>query len=106
VAVPPGPDDRPRSTVTMTLKEADARRGAPLQLRGQVYADGEPCGHVTVDVVLKGRAIGDVAIGQLATDERGNYDGALVLPPSVPLGDYEVWAHTLGDARCGGGRTK
>ncbi len=101
-----GPDDRPRSTVVMTAAAPDARRGAPFPLRGQVYADGEPCGHVTVDVVLRGRAIGNVAIGQLATDERGNYEGALVMPQTLPLGDYEVWGYTLGDARCGVGKTK
>jgi hypothetical protein len=44
-----------------------------------------------------------VAIGQLATDERGAYDGAIVLPSAVPLGDYDVQARTLGDKRCGAG---
>lgn len=106
VAVPAGPDDRPPSLVTMSLDAAEAHRGAPLRVRGQVSASGEACGHVTVDVVLRSRTIGDVVVGQLATDERGAYDGALVLPAEVPLGEYEIWAHTLGDARCGQGRTR
>ncbi len=101
-----GPDDRPSSSLTMTLGGTDARRGAPMPVRGQVTADGEPCRHVAVEIVLKSRAHGDLPVGVLATDERGNYDGALVLPATVPLGDYEVLAHTLGDARCGRGRTK
>jgi hypothetical protein len=29
--------------------------------------------------------------------------GALVLPANVPVGDYEVAAHTQGDMRCGAG---
>lgn len=102
----PGPDDRPSSSLTMTLGGTDARRGAPLPVRGQVSSDGERCGHVAVEIVLRSRTHGDIPVGVLATDERGNYDGALVLPSSVPLGDYEAHARTLGDARCGRGQTK
>jgi hypothetical protein len=69
-------------------------------------ADGEPCGHVTVEIVLSSRTNGEIPVGVLATDEHGNYDGALVLPGSVPLGDYEAKARTLGDSRCGKGQTK
>ena len=93
-------DDRPPAIVTLALAGADAHRGAPFKVRGQVSAEGEPCGHVTVEVVLRGRA-GDLVIGQLATDERGAYDGAIVLPAVVPLGDYDIQARTLGDGRCG-----
>ncbi len=102
----PGPDDRPPSNLTMTLGGSDARRGAPLPVRGQVTSDGEPCGHVAVEIVLRSRTHGDIPVGILATDERGSYDGALVLPTTVPLGDYEAHARTLGDARCGRGQTK
>jgi transglutaminase-like putative cysteine protease len=108
--VPGAPDERPGSAVTMTFgtqsATADAHRGAPLQVRGQVTAEGEPCGHVTVEIVLSSRRNGEIPVGVLATDEHGNYDGALVLPASVPLGDYEAKARTLGDSRCGKGQTK
>lgn len=99
-------DDRAPSTVTMSLGGVDAHRGAPMPVRGQVVSDGQPCGHVTVEIVLRSRTSGDIPVGVLATDERGNYDGALVLPATVPLGDYEVSARTLGDAHCGRGQTK
>jgi len=102
----PGPDDRPGSTLTMSLGGAEAHRGAPMPVRGQVTSEGEPCGHVAVEIVLRSRTQGDIPVGVLATDERGHYDGALVLPSSVPLGDYEAHARTLGDARCGRGQTK
>jgi hypothetical protein len=59
-----------------------------------------------VEIVLRSRTDGDLPVGVLATDERGNYAGALVLPSSVPLGDYEALARTLGDARCGRGETR
>ena len=61
---------------------------------------------MSVSIVLSSRAQGELPVGVLATDERGTYDGALVLPASVPLGDYEVAARTFGDARCGRGATK
>ena len=77
-----------------------------MPVRGQVIADGEPCGHVAVEILLRSRSHGDIPVGILATDERGNYDGALVLPATVPLGDYEAHAITLGDARCGRGHTR
>lgn len=108
--VPGAPDERPGSLLTMSFgtqaASTDAHRGAPLQVRGQVTAEGEACGHVTVEIVLSSRQVGEIPVGVLATDERGNYDGALVLPATVPLGDYEAKARTLGDARCGRGQTK
>ncbi|MBX3186045.1 MAG: transglutaminase domain-containing protein [Labilithrix sp.] len=100
------PDERPPSTITVNLTGSEAHRGAPFKIRGQVVAEGEPCGHVTVEIVLKSRQRNDATIGTLATDERGNYDGALVLPSSVPLGDYDLQARTLGDGRCGIGYSK
>lgn len=100
-----GPDDRPASIVTMTLTGAEARRGSPFRLKGSVAAEGEPCAHVGVEIVLRGRGE-EIVVGSLATDERGNYDGALVLPPSVPLGDYDAIARTFGDTRCGRGVTR
>ena len=103
---PPGPDHRPASSLTMALGGTNARRGAALPVRGSVASDGEPCGHVAVEIVLQSKTHGDIPVGVLATDERGNYDGALVLPSSVPLGDYEAHARTLGDSRCGRGQTK
>ena len=89
----------------MSLAGKEARRGAPLQLRGQVSADGEPCGHVAVEIFLRGGRT-STPLGLLATDERGNYDGAIVLPHALPLGEYDVVARTLGDARCGPGQTR
>lgn len=97
------PDDRPASLIAMTLTSADAHRGAPLKLKGLVSADGEACGHVTVEIVLRSRAHGDTPIGQLATDDKGTFDGSIVLPSVVPLGEYEVRARTFGDQRCGVG---
>jgi Transglutaminase-like superfamily len=100
------PDDRPGSQVTMALGGGEARRGAPLKVRGTVASDGEACAQVSVEIVLRSRGSADISLGVLPTDARGTYDGALVLPSTVPLGDYEVAARTFGDARCGRGQTR
>lgn len=92
--------------MTMTLTTADARRGAALPVHGSVTSDGTPCAHVAVEIVLRNKVRGDLPIGVVATDEHGNYDGSLVLPSTIPLGDYEAHARTLGDSRCGRGQTK
>lgn len=99
-------DGRPASAMTMTLTTAETRRGSALPVHGSVASDGTPCAHVAVEIVLRSKAHGDLPIGVIATDEHGNYDGSLVLPATIPLGDYEAHARTVGDSRCGRGQTK
>ena len=66
-----------------------------------------PCAHVRVDVVLTGPAVASGAVvGSLSTDEKGRYDGAIVIPRDFALGDYELVVTTPGDARCGPGKSK
>jgi hypothetical protein len=103
---PQSVDERPPSTVIVIPAGTDAHRGAPFKVHGQISSEGEPCGHMTVELVLHSRTQGDLAIGQLATDERGAYDGAIVLPAAVPLGEYDIQARTLGDGRCGIGSSR
>jgi transglutaminase-like putative cysteine protease len=97
-------DDRPPSTVTLSVAGADARRGFPLHVQGTVRADGEPCAHVVVEVWLRA-VVGKnmVLLGSLATGDDGSYAGGIVVPPATPLGEYDVVARTRGDARCGSG---
>ncbi|MCL2723553.1 MAG: transglutaminase-like domain-containing protein [Polyangiaceae bacterium] len=101
-------DERPTSTITMTLESFEAKRGTPLRMRGQVSANGEFCDHLAIQIYLRrhdsrGR-VEEIPIGELATDEHGAYDGALVIPTRVQLGDYDLGARTLGNARCGSGQ--
>jgi len=96
------PDTRPTPTVTVELTEASATRGASVHLRGDILADGVPCAHAVVVLTARETKTGDVSrLGELATDDRGAYSGTLVVPATVGLGDYEVFATTPGDARCG-----
>jgi transglutaminase-like putative cysteine protease len=99
-------DDRPPSLVTLGVVGADAHRGLPVQLRGDVHADGEPCAHVAVEVWLRDPGAKPprmLLLGTLATGDDGGFSGGIVVPGSTPLGDYEVVARTPGDSRCGGG---
>jgi hypothetical protein len=100
----PEKDDRALSIVKLGTVDTDARRGAPLHVSGEVSSDGEPCAHVTVEILLRDVRKGQVVLlGSVATDANGKYTGALVVPGGVPLGDYDVFAQTPGDARCGKG---
>jgi hypothetical protein len=42
-------------------------------------------------------------LGAVATGDKGEYSGAIVVPGVIPLGDYDVVARTPGDAKCGRG---
>jgi hypothetical protein len=97
-------DKRPESHVTLTVQETDAQRGSPVHVSGVVTADGEACHGVSVVVLLRDpKTKREARLGTVATDEHGAYSAPIVLPPAVPLGDYEVVARTEGDARCGQG---
>jgi hypothetical protein len=99
-------DDRPPSLITLDVADADAHRGLPVRLRGEVHADGEPCAHVAVELWLRDPGMKPprmLLLGTLATGDDGVFAGGIVVPGSTPLGDYEVVARTPGDSRCGGG---
>lgn len=101
-------DDRPPSLVTLGVTDADVHRGLPLRLRGAVRAENEPCAHVAVEIWLREpgtRSPRAMLLGTLATGDDGSFAGAIVVPGSTPLGDYDVVARTHGDARCGGGES-
>jgi transglutaminase-like putative cysteine protease len=105
---PPGAltdrDDRPPSAVTLAVTDSDPHRGMPLHVRGDVRADGEACAHVAVEVWLRDARTQKAALlGTLATGDDGAYAGGIVVPGTTPLGDYDVFVRTPGDARCGSG---
>lgn len=93
--------------VTIGAMGTDVRRGMPMKLDGQIKANGNPCPHVRVDVLLRSAsAPAGVAVGSLSTNEQGIYDGAVVVPRELPLGEYEVIVRTPGGGRCGPGETQ
>ncbi|HEY4014856.1 MAG TPA: transglutaminase-like domain-containing protein [Polyangiaceae bacterium] len=104
---PPSPetsDERPASTIALSVAAGDAHSGQPLFVKGDVRAAGDGCPRVAVELWL--RAAGTrkaFRLGTLATGEDGAFAGGVVVPVEMPLGDYDVIARTLGDARCGAG---
>jgi len=104
---PDSEDNRPTTTLNIELTEPSALRGAAIHLKGSAVADGDACTHLSVDVLLQDAHTGrKVRVGGLATNDKGDFTGAVVLPQSVSLGDYSVVARTMGDARCGEGLSK
>ncbi len=100
----PGPDDlRPESAVTLRATEVDVFRNQPLHVEGHIAAGGNPCPNTRVDVLLVGKDT--TPLGSLATDEAGNFRGAVTVPASIGPGRYDLTAQTPGDARCGPGRS-
>ena len=121
--LPPSDPRLPESEVTVTAIDGDVHRGVPLHMQGQVQTSGAACPHLRVDVLViphgatpaerrsgPGQAAPavpqGVAIGSLSTDDRGRFDGAVVVPRDLALGDYDLVVQTPGDNRCGAGKTK
>ncbi|HEU4407396.1 MAG TPA: transglutaminase domain-containing protein, partial [Polyangiaceae bacterium] len=99
-----GADDlRPEAQLTLRSLEGDVFRSQPLHVEGHVEAGGNPCANTRVDVLLVGKDT--TPLGSLATDEAGDFRGAVTVPASVGPGRYELSAQTPGDARCGPGRS-
>ena len=105
-AAPAATVDLPSTTLTIALESTEARRGAPIHVSGQARARGEVCGQLAVQIVLGGHAGHDIVLGELVTNEHGDYSGAIVIPTSVQLGDYDLGAKTMGNARCGSGQLR
>lgn len=102
---PEPPEDRPPSEVSVDTVDHDIFRGFPLHLQGRVHSAGQPCANLRVDVVVmisKDRR--ERRVGSLSTNGAGVYDGAVVLPRDLPIGDHELLVRTSGDASCGPGQ--
>ena len=72
-------------------------------MSGKVTADGDACASLVVDIFFRDAKHHEVSIGSVATDDKGAYASSIVVPESVPVGDYDVIAHTTGDTHCGAG---
>ena len=107
-ASPPDPNDkRAPSQLAIDLGENDAARGTAVHVKGRVTSDGDACRGVAVNVFLRDpKTRREARIGSVATDEKGAFSAPIVLPSTVPLGDYDVVARTDGDAKCGRGASQ
>jgi hypothetical protein len=106
-AAPPTEPGALSSEVSLAPIDEQVHRGMPIHLHGQVRAGGSSCPHVRVDVMLRGTAAPEgVVIGSLSTDDNGDYDGAVVVPRELSLGDYDLDLRTPGGSRCAAGMLK
>jgi hypothetical protein len=99
-----GAGDRETSptAVTLTSVDAEPHRGRPLSVSGEVRADGQACPHAAVEVWLRQPKTEErIRLGTLATGDDGKFAGSIVVPASVALGEYDVFAQTPKDDRCG-----
>jgi hypothetical protein len=96
-------DERPAAKLAVTVKSGSVKRGEPLAVTGRVEADGDGCRGVRVDFALRSEAGKLIPIQSLSAGEDGKWDGAIVVPPNLEVGEYELVVSTPGDARCGAG---
>ena len=91
---------------TLRIGGSDARvqRGSPLRVEGSVGTDLGPCPFVRVNVLLLDpKTSRRLEVGALSSDDDGRFQGSVVVPLEVQVGDYELVVATPGDARCGPG---
>ncbi len=106
-AAPPVDPDASPAEFTVSDVGRDVRRGLPIVLQGEVKSGGSSCPNVRVDVLLRSAAAPEgIVVGSLSTDERGAYNGPVVIPRELSLGEYDLILRTPGGARCGAGETK
>lgn len=96
-------DERPASKVEVALANASVKRGEPLAVSGRIAASGDGCKGVRVDFALKHESGKLIPIQSLSAGDDGKYQGAIVVPPNLEVGEYELVVSTPGDARCGAG---
>lgn len=102
-------DKRPKALITLQIHGNEVRRGARLRLNGRVETDGSPCTEARVDLFLEPSGEPGherLPLGALVTGEDGRYDGRVVIPFTVPPGDYDVRATTPGNLVCGQGQSQ
>ena len=103
----PPPAYRPPAASVLSIEslDRDIFRGYPLHLKGQAKSEEQQCGHLRIDVyvMLEGTKA-EKHIGTLSTDEDGIFDGAIVIPRDLPVGDHELLLSTGGNMICGPGQ--
>lgn len=79
--------EEPPRQVQISLRIDGTRvlRGHPVTVAGSVSENGRPCRRARVDVLL-GNDSGWLALGSVATDQRGDFEGQVSVPRDAPVG--------------------
>ncbi len=91
--------------LTLHVDTSGLRRGDAVALRGEVRNSLGPCTLVPVSAYLVTGA-NEYPIGTLVSDEAGAFEGSVIVPPSIPLGDYELVVRTAASEGCGDGEAR
>lgn len=92
-------DAAAKATVALSAEVREALRGGRVAVRGRIRG-GEDCSLLRVNVMLRGASGSSRPLGVLVTDASGRFAGEVVVPESVPVGDYEMFVATTGNERC------
>ena len=87
-----------RTHLSVASDLRDAFRGDPLLVHGQLRADGAAAGGLRISLELLGKGNLRVPLGDVLTSDNGEFSVTVELPRTLPLGDYQLSAHTDGDA--------
>lgn len=104
--LPPADDSKPPSRVSVTAKASKVQRGEALQVSGRIESEGEGCAGVRVDFSLRPSSGPPIRFQSLSAGDDGSYEGAIVVPFNLEVGDYELIVSTDGNMRCGAGRSE
>ncbi len=89
--------------ISVDSTERQTTRGSRVRVSGKVVTSGAACALTRVDIKLQSEAGQWHLLGTLVTDSAGRYSGEVVVPNSVPVGDYDLFAVTPGSQACGAG---
>jgi hypothetical protein len=98
------PESTSRIVVSAQVKEAV--RGSRVAIKGRVQNRGADCSLLRVNVMLRGESGSVKPMGVLVTDAAGRFAGEVVVPASVPVGDYELFVATEGNSSCPGANSR
>jgi hypothetical protein len=92
--------------VNVEVRAGQVRRGEPLGVSGRIESDGQGCRGVRVDFSLRSENGRVYPIQSLSASDDGRFEGAVVVPLGLEVGEYEVVVSTPGDTRCGAGQSE
>lgn len=95
-------DEGAPAIVDLRVLDVEIRRDFPLRVRGSVRAGDRMCPYAAVDIWLQNAETGrQTRLGAAATDQSGAFVAGIVVPQSLPAGDYDVVAHADRSGICG-----